>query len=632
MQNTVYEKNQNTDIMIIDDSSDDLYLLIGILGGNGFKVNWENSVETAFASIKIKKPDLIFLAVHMTGVNGYEVGRRLKNEQDTKKIPLIFLFDLEESRNGILEFKGSGVDFITKPYQTEDVLIRVNNHLEINYLCQELEQSNQNLLEWMNRQKETEMILQIERDRLKTILQTAGDGVICTDSIGLITMINESACNLTGWLMEEAIGKPIERVFRLINDSTREKSDNFVKKVLETGKTVSIRSQILLLSKDGNECAVEVSAAPVFQRKGKADGTIVMFRDYYSNVKKIQKKNEVLNNLEQLNGKYIRRNTDSEQKRSGEDKYLPFAFVIADVNGLGLTNNSFGTKYSELLLKKVADVLKNECRPDDIVVRIGEEKFLVLMPDCDAKYADILITRLNKSVARQNIRNIVFTLSVDFSLNSNIYSNIDALLKNAEVEMCKNNNSDSLGIKSKIIFVIMNTLFSKNNIEKSHSEMVSNNSVAIAKNMDFNEQELQQIKLAGLIHDIGKIGINEIILNTQGKLTAEDWKAVKRHPEIGFRILKSSYEFSEISSFVLEHHERWDGKGYPRGLSGEEISLQTRIIAVADTFDDIISERPYKKKLHIEDAINEIKKCAGKQFDPDVVRVFVENVLGKDCE
>jgi HD-GYP domain-containing protein (c-di-GMP phosphodiesterase class II) len=132
------------------------------------------------------------------------------------------------------------------------------------------------------------------------------------------------------------------------------------------------------------------------------------------------------------------------------------------------------------------------------------------------------------------------------------------------------------------------------------------------------------------MHDIGKIGIDENILNKPQKLSSDEWKEIEKHSEIGSRILSSVNEFSEIAEHVLEHHEKWNGKGYPRGLKGEEISLQARIIAVADAFDAMTRDRAYGKALSEEEAINEIRRCSGTQFDLEIAGVFVEKVLGKE--
>jgi putative nucleotidyltransferase with HDIG domain len=146
----------------------------------------------------------------------------------------------------------------------------------------------------------------------------------------------------------------------------------------------------------------------------------------------------------------------------------------------------------------------------------------------------------------------------------------------------------------------------------------------IGKGLLFNDDDINQIKTAGLLHDIGKIGLSEVLLNGEGDLSSEDWKEIKRHPEVGYRILSSANEFGEIANFVRDHHERWDGKGYPKGLKGEEISQQARIISIADAFDAMTTERTYKATLTIEEALVEIKKNAGTQFDPKLAKLFVK--------
>ena len=136
--------------------------------------------------------------------------------------------------------------------------------------------------------------------------------------------------------------------------------------------------------------------------------------------------------------------------------------------------------------------------------------------------------------------------------------------------------------------------------------------------------ELNMLKAISVLHDIGKIAIDDQILNKPGKLNNEEWENIKRHPEIGYRILSSSPEYIQIAEDILYHHERYDGKGYPRGLKGEEIPIRARIITIADSFDAMISDRPYRKALSKQEALNEIKKCAGTQFDPKIAELFIE--------
>jgi len=145
--------------------------------------------------------------------------------------------------------------------------------------------------------------------------------------------------------------------------------------------------------------------------------------------------------------------------------------------------------------------------------------------------------------------------------------------------------------------------------------------------MNFDKDDANQMKIAGLILDIGKIGIDEKILNKAGILTDVERKEIEKHPEIGWSVLSSTNEFSELAQFVLAHHERWDGGGYPNGLKGEEIPIEARIITVADAYDAMTSERSYRNGVTKEEAIKELKRCSGTHFDPEIVEVFVNQVL-----
>lgn len=141
------------------------------------------------------------------------------------------------------------------------------------------------------------------------------------------------------------------------------------------------------------------------------------------------------------------------------------------------------------------------------------------------------------------------------------------------------------------------------------------------------EEEIEALKTVGLLHDIGKIAIEESILNKPGKLTEDEWEEIKRHPEIGYRLLNTVNDMSVMAGYVLFHHEKWDGSGYPKGLKGKEIPLQSRIVAVADTYDAMTSERNYRNALPETIALEELRKNAGLQFDPELVRIFIEKVL-----
>jgi putative nucleotidyltransferase with HDIG domain len=159
-----------------------------------------------------------------------------------------------------------------------------------------------------------------------------------------------------------------------------------------------------------------------------------------------------------------------------------------------------------------------------------------------------------------------------------------------------------------------------------HSRRVGKICEHIALALGFDSDAVSRMRIAGLMHDIGKIGISESILNKPEALNPEECEEMKKHPEIGYRILLSVPEFSEVAESILAHHERWDGKGYPRGLKGDQIPLQARIITVADTFEAMTSDRTYRKAISQEEAIIVLQRIAGTQLDPVIAAVFVESL------
>jgi HD-GYP domain-containing protein (c-di-GMP phosphodiesterase class II) len=205
---------------------------------------------------------------------------------------------------------------------------------------------------------------------------------------------------------------------------------------------------------------------------------------------------------------------------------------------------------------------------------------------------------------------------------------MDEVLKNAENYMYQKKLNSKSSKQSNIIRSILNTLQIKCPRERDHSQRVSRICEEIGKAFNLGDNELNELKIAGELHDIGKIAIDISILNKSGGLKDSEWAQIKKHPEIGYRILNTSREFIKISEYVLAHHEKIDGSGYPQGLKGDEIIWQSKVIAVADSYDAMTCDRPHRKALSREEAAEEIIKNAGTQFDPEVARVFIEKVLG----
>lgn len=476
--------------------------------------------------------------------------------------------------------------------------------------------------------KTMEKELNNEKELFKTTLLSVGDGVISTDNQGYVVFINKVAEVLTGWSAQEACGKLLDDVFNITDETTGKKSMNPVFEVLATKKIFELSNHTLLISKDGSGRYIEDSAAPIQDMQGNITGVVLVFRDFTDRRMK-QKEVEYLSFHDQLTGLYNRRYYEMEVKRLDNDRYYPITLAMADVNGLKLTNDAFGHDVGDLLLQRIAHILKTECRAQDIVARIGGDEFVLLLPETDANNANIVLNRINSVISKAQINDISLSISIGYAVKEDDSFNMNELFMKAEDSMYRHKLSESSSARSKTIDLVLSSLFAKSEREMSHSSRVGDLCESIAVAMGYAKIDVEQIRLAGLMHDIGKIGISETLLEKPAKLDEAEKLEFERHAEIGYRMLSAVSEFSKIADYILEHHERPDGKGYPRGLTEKDISKQARIIAVADAYDAMTAERPYRKVLTQQEAAAEIIKYAGTQFDPKTARTLVEKVLGE---
>lgn len=465
------------------------------------------------------------------------------------------------------------------------------------------------------------------KERLHATLKSVGGGVIAVDKNGKIEFINDKAQRLTGYDKKEAYEKSFEDVYEVIDENTREKVESSMQKVFEIKKTVESDNDMILITKDGFEIVIEDIAAPIIDRLGKVIGVVLVFRDI-SEKKEKRKQIEFLSYHDQLTGAYNRRYFEEELIRLDNNKNLPLTIVYADVNGLKIINDAFGHKYGDLLIKQVSDVLKTEFRPEDIISRTGGDEFVILLPKTEGYFAAKLINNAKEKIEEKVVMNIKMSVSFGLATKNDESQSIENILKNAEDFMYKEKTFDSTSNRNAVIKSIINTLQIKNPREDAHSKRVGIICESIGKAYNLRDDKLKELRIAGELHDIGKIAIGEAILNKPNTLSKAEWTQIKRHPEIGYRLLCTSSEYYNIAECVLLHHERWDGKGYPKGLKAYQIPWKARVLAIADSYDAMTYDRPYRNSLSLEEAVEEIKKNAKTQFDPDIARTFVEKVLG----
>ena len=467
-----------------------------------------------------------------------------------------------------------------------------------------------------------------DNELLSVTLNSIGDGVVTTDNEGKITYLNQAAQEITGWNNDTASARPFEEIFDLRNESTGEAISNPVSSVLQTGKIVGLANHAVLLNRQGDFIPITDSAAPIKDEMGHVYGVVMVFHDV-SHEKRQQRRIMYLSYHDSLTEIFNRRYMEEEMIRKDRASMLPLTVIMGDVNGLKVTNDVFGHKTGDLLLREVAKIFQRTIQKNGITARWGGDEFLILLPKTDAPQAQKIIETLEREFKENHRLPLQISVSLGFDVKHSEYDNLHQVLQKAEERMYHKKLLEAKSWRNRIINTLLATLHEKSMETEEHVLRIETYCIAMAEKMNLSPEEKNDLSLLSMLHDIGKVGISMEILKKPGPLSEEEWKEIKRHPEIGYRIAQNTPELVNVSEHILSHQEKWDGTGYPRGLKGDEIPLLCRILAVADAYDAMTSNLPYRKAMDSQKAMEEIKRCAGTQFDPQIAQLFLD--LNKLC-
>jgi diguanylate cyclase (GGDEF)-like protein len=297
---------------------------------------------------------------------------------------------------------------------------------------------------------------------------------------------------------------------------------------------------------------------------------------------------------------------------------------MADVNGLKLINDSLGHEKGDELLIKTSKLLKEVVRDEDILARQGGDEFAILLPKTNNDEAQRIVLRIKEKCRKTENDEVVISIGIGIATKNESKQSINETLKEADNDMYQNKLSESRSTKSKIVQSLLNTLTAKSNETKEHALRMTKVAFDFGEKLGLSNSQQHRLSLLATLHDIGKTTIPEEILKKPGKLTEEEWVIVKNHSERGYKIASSSQEFAVVADDIYAHHERWDGSGYPRQLKGKDIPYLARIISIIEAYDVMNHERPYSKAISKKEALEEINRCAGGQFDPKLAASFIE--------
>jgi diguanylate cyclase (GGDEF)-like protein/PAS domain S-box-containing protein len=448
------------------------------------------------------------------------------------------------------------------------------------------------------------------KNKFDALFKSAMEGIVIHDN-GKIMEVNNAFSNMFGFNNADVIGK---NLIDFISPGHKE----VIMDKIRTGYNESY--EIAGIRSTGSKLFVEVTGSAIVYRG------ITARVEIFNNInerKKAERRIRYLSFHDKLTELYNRAYFEKVLVNIYRDRGFPLNFIICDLNGLKLVNDAFGYNEGDRLLKRVAKILKYCSREEDIIARWGEDEFFILQPRATEEETGEVLGKIKRICSKTKDQKIPLNISIGISTRESQSQSLKEVIKEAEDNMCKNKLLKRKSVYNSIILSLERILWEKNRETKEHADRLRGLALQLGNAINLPQNKLDELELLSALHDIGKVGIPDKILMKKGRLNSREWKIIKRHPEIGYKIAESTPQIASIADDILSHHEWWDGSGYPQGLKGNEIPVNASITSIVDAYDVMISGRPYRAPISDEEARQELLKCSGTQFNPVLAKKFV---------
>jgi len=461
--------------------------------------------------------------------------------------------------------------------------------------------------------------LEASEKKYRMITENMVDLVAQTDLEGNFEYVSPSYNQMIGWDSEKVLGTSF---LSYIHPEDVELIQKTYLSIINNKTSAKVIYRFPW--SDGEYRWIETFAKPLLDDAGKIIGVITSSRNI-NRRKLAEEKMHYMSDHDALTGLKNRKFFETAMANIDVNNFVPSAFLVCDLDGLKLINDTLGHQAGDQLLLAAARILKDASPPEAIVARIGGDEFGILIPGHSLITAVMVYESINEAVKRYNQSNEnILSISIGYAVKEDAATSMDEVFIQADEKMYRQKLLHSQSARSAIVDIMMKALEARDFMTEGHTDRLQVIATRIAEKLGLSESTINDLALFARFHDIGKVGISDTILFKEGRLTPEEYEEMKKHSEIGYKIAQASPELIHIAEWILKHHEWWNGNGYPLGLKGEDIPLECRIVGVADAYDAMHSDRPYRKALSNEEIIAELKSGSGTQFDPAIIEVLLQ--------
>ncbi|HNX82208.1 MAG TPA: diguanylate cyclase [Candidatus Omnitrophota bacterium] len=667
-------KDASLRILILEDNPDDVALIRIELqkASIDFVDRCVQTREDFLRQLNEFKPDLILADYTLPDFNG--IAALVLAKTYSPDTPFIFVTGSMNEETAVDCLKSGASDYVIKEH-----LVKLPSAIDHALHQRDIVREREKIL----------VALRESRRMLSTLMSNLpGMAYRCkNDPDWTMEFVSEGCFELTGYNPADLIGNTKVAYAKLIHPDDRPHIWDAVQIALQAGKSFTLTYRIIsaagverwvweqgrgVFSQTGELMAIEGFVLDITDRKHSEEQLEILTRDIIQTNKRLKQLALRDQQTGLFNHRYLTEVIEGEFDRAR--RYgNPLSAIMMDIDYFKSINDVYGHLFGDLVLTQFASQLKRLVRQYDIVIRYGGEEFLIISPGIDREHAIILARRLQDAVNPYNFGNKKHSVKLKLSIGvasfpedkigrgmelieftervlgrvkesggNRVFSSLD--VKRERPEEIKANVSDNVvNLREKIeklnkranrnlaeaIFAFARTIELKDHYTGTHVEQTVHIATELAKALNIPKYETELIRQASMLHDFGKIGVPEKILLKKGKLTPQEYAEIKKHPKIAADILRPIHIFHALIPIIVAHHERWDGKGYPDGLKGEEIPLGARIVAIADVYQALISRRPYHKAYSKAKATEIIREGRGTQFDPHIVDVFLKILAAK---